>query len=98
MFSICICGCLTDVEWQRAFLLSRLDAQGTVGNCIEVKRLINKVWEQRGGNRHERRTIGRLDDISMCCKSELSALSRSEARAEAESIVFVRTAVHSLSI
>ena len=54
VFSICICGCLTDVEWQRAFLLSRLDAQGTVGNCIEVKRLINKVWEQRGGNRHER--------------------------------------------
>lgn len=49
VFSICICGCLTDIDWQRQFLLQRLDSQGleSVGNCIEVKELMREVWKNR---------------------------------------------------
>lgn len=56
VFSICICGCLTDIPWQREFLLERLDAQGTresVGNCIEVKKLMSKVWENRAMHNYD---------------------------------------------
>lgn len=56
VFSICICGCLTDIQWQRKFLLERLEAQGTretVGNCIEVKRLMSKVWNNRAMHNYD---------------------------------------------
>lgn len=49
VFSICICGCLTDIQWQREFLLKRLEIQQmeSVGNCAVVKDLIQQVWQSR---------------------------------------------------
>jgi C6 transcription factor Pro1 len=53
VFSICICGCLTDIPWQRDFFLSELDKHGksmgdkSMGNCRAVKALIQKVWRNR---------------------------------------------------
>lgn len=52
VFGICICGCLTDIPWQREFLLERLEAQRkeSVGNCAEVKELIHRVWANRAAS------------------------------------------------
>lgn len=49
VFSICICGCLTDDPAQRQFLLEKLDSQQaeSVGNCAEVKELMGQVWRNR---------------------------------------------------
>jgi hypothetical protein len=49
VFSICLCSCLTDDPEQRAFFLERLDMQDAyLGNCAEVKGLIQDVWDKRG--------------------------------------------------
>jgi len=55
VFSICICGCLTDIPWQRAFLLKHLEMQQfeSVGNCAEVKNLIQEVWRNREASNYE---------------------------------------------
>jgi len=55
VFSICICGCLTDDPWQRNFLLQRLEMQKfeSVGNCAEVKGLIQDVWRSRATSNYE---------------------------------------------
>lgn len=51
VFSICICGCLTDDPQQRDFLLNQLDALGqeaeVLGNCFQAKKLMERVWEKR---------------------------------------------------
>ncbi|KZT41857.1 hypothetical protein SISSUDRAFT_209673 [Sistotremastrum suecicum HHB10207 ss-3] len=51
VFSICICGCLTDRPDQQQFLLQRLESLGeeanVFGNCAEVKKLMQKVWAMR---------------------------------------------------
>lgn len=48
VFSICLCSCLTDDPDQRAFFLERLNMQDAyLGNCEEVKRLIEDVWNRR---------------------------------------------------
>lgn len=52
VFSICICGCLTDDPSQRAFLLKRLQEQqveSAVGNIAEVRQLMETVWARRMG-------------------------------------------------
>jgi len=55
VFSICICGCLTDNPVQQEFLLRRLESLGeeanVFGNCAEVKRLMQKVWAMREARR-----------------------------------------------
>jgi C6 transcription factor Pro1 len=50
VFSIFICGCLTDDLRVRKFLIDTLEEQAneTVGNCSEVKRLMETVWANRG--------------------------------------------------
>jgi len=50
VFSIFICGCLTDDVSLRRFLIDTLMEQANepVGNCTEVKRLMEKVWANRG--------------------------------------------------
>jgi hypothetical protein len=55
VFSIFIAGCLTDEADQRAYLLSRLDAQSKerVGNCFEVGLVMKEVWRERGNRKHE---------------------------------------------
>jgi hypothetical protein len=55
VFSICICGCLTDVPWQREFFLQRLQEQQpeSVGNCSEVEKLIQQVWKERANGNYE---------------------------------------------
>jgi len=54
VFSICICGCLTDIQWQRDYLLECLETQhDAVGNCREVKALIQKVWNSRLSSNYE---------------------------------------------
>lgn len=52
VFSICICGCLTDNEVHRAYFLRRLTEQQTetVGNCAMVSDLMKQVWEHRKRN------------------------------------------------
>ncbi|KAG2038942.1 fungal-specific transcription factor domain-containing protein [Suillus americanus] len=49
VFSICICGCLTDVPAHRKYFLQRLHEQQTqtVGNCGQVAQLIREVWNSR---------------------------------------------------
>ncbi|KAG2051682.1 hypothetical protein BDR06DRAFT_958680 [Suillus hirtellus] len=49
VFSICICGCLTDVPQYREYFLRRLQEQQTetVGNCTRVAELMRKVWKSR---------------------------------------------------
>ena len=48
VFSICLCSCLTDDPVQRAFFLQCLDMQDAyLGNCAEVRRLIQDVWDNR---------------------------------------------------
>jgi C6 transcription factor Pro1 len=48
VFSICLCGCLTDDPGQRGFFLKCLDTHDPhLGNCHEVKRLIQDVWKNR---------------------------------------------------
>ncbi|KAG1853012.1 fungal-specific transcription factor domain-containing protein [Suillus tomentosus] len=49
VFSICICGCLTDVPQYRDYFLRRLQEQQTetVGNCARVAELMRKVWKSR---------------------------------------------------
>ncbi|CAL1716988.1 unnamed protein product [Somion occarium] len=53
VFGICICGCLTDDQRQRKFLLDLLDSQQkeTVGNVSEVRCLMEEVWQRRGDKR-----------------------------------------------
>lgn len=55
VFSICICGCLTDDQWQRDFFLRRLQEQQqeTVGNCVQVEKLIRQVWKERENGNFE---------------------------------------------
>ncbi|KAG1887064.1 hypothetical protein F4604DRAFT_1916886 [Suillus subluteus] len=49
VFSICICGCLTDVPAYRNYFLRRLQEQTeTVGNCTRVAQLMREVWSRRG--------------------------------------------------
>jgi len=52
VFSICICGCLTDVPRYRDYFLRRLHEQQTetVGNCAQVAQLMREVWnnQERG--------------------------------------------------
>ncbi|KZT67972.1 hypothetical protein DAEQUDRAFT_728501 [Daedalea quercina L-15889] len=52
VFSICICGCLTDDPRHRTFLLQLLESQqgDNVGNVSEVRSLMEQVWERREGN------------------------------------------------
>ncbi|KAG1754104.1 fungal-specific transcription factor domain-containing protein [Suillus occidentalis] len=49
VFSICICGCLTDVPHYRNYFLRRLQEQQTetVGNCTRVAQLMREVWSSR---------------------------------------------------
>ncbi|KAG2743555.1 hypothetical protein P692DRAFT_201168508 [Suillus brevipes Sb2] len=49
VFSICICGCLTDVPRYRKYFLRRLQEQqtDTVGNCARVAQLMREVWSSR---------------------------------------------------
>ncbi|KAG2112148.1 hypothetical protein BD769DRAFT_1642591 [Suillus cothurnatus] len=49
VFSICICGCLTDVPEYREYFLRRLHEQQTetVGNCTRVAQLMKEVWNSR---------------------------------------------------
>ncbi|KAG2028462.1 fungal-specific transcription factor domain-containing protein [Suillus americanus] len=49
VFSICICGCLTDVPAYRKYFLRRLQKQQTktVGNCARVAQLMKEVWSNR---------------------------------------------------
>jgi len=48
VFSISICGCLTDDANHRAFFEERLHQQNTpVGNCNQVLQLMKKVWSKR---------------------------------------------------
>jgi hypothetical protein len=49
MFSICICGCLTDVLPYRNYFLRRLQEQQTetVGNYARVAQLMRDVWSRR---------------------------------------------------
>ncbi|KAG1750868.1 fungal-specific transcription factor domain-containing protein [Suillus lakei] len=49
VFSICICGCLTDVPRYRKYFLRRLQEQQTetVGNCAQVAQLMREVWSSR---------------------------------------------------
>jgi hypothetical protein len=49
VFSICICGCLTDVPQYREYFLRRLQEQQTetVGNCTRVAQLMKEVWSSR---------------------------------------------------
>ncbi|KAG1750858.1 fungal-specific transcription factor domain-containing protein [Suillus lakei] len=49
VFSICICGCLTDVPEYRKYFLRRLQEQQTetVGNCARVAQLMREVWSSR---------------------------------------------------
>jgi len=46
VFSICICGCLTDNPAHRKYFLERLQEQQTetVGNCARVGDLMKEVW------------------------------------------------------
>jgi hypothetical protein len=54
VFSICICGCLTDIGWQRDFFLELLRGQHeSVGNCVQVERLIRRVWKARENGNYE---------------------------------------------
>jgi hypothetical protein len=50
VFSICICGCLTDDPDHRRYFLHRLQEQQseTVGNCARVSDLMRQVWDRRG--------------------------------------------------
>jgi len=52
VFSICICGCLTDDPRHRSFLLQLLESQqgDNVGNVSEVRALMEQVWARREGN------------------------------------------------
>ncbi|KAG2074329.1 hypothetical protein BDR04DRAFT_1229533 [Suillus decipiens] len=50
VFSICICGCLTDVPQYRNYFIQRLLEQQTetaVGNCSGVAQLMRQVWSSR---------------------------------------------------
>jgi hypothetical protein len=49
LFSICICGCLTDVPAYRKYFLRRLQEQQTetVGDCTRVAQLMKEVWNSR---------------------------------------------------
>ena len=48
VFSICICGCLTDDPNHREFFEERLRQQSsTVGNCNQVLQLMRRVWSKR---------------------------------------------------
>ncbi|KAG1905427.1 fungal-specific transcription factor domain-containing protein [Suillus fuscotomentosus] len=49
VFSICICGCLTDVPQYREYFLRCLLEQQTetVGNCTRVAELMREVWRSR---------------------------------------------------
>jgi len=48
VFSICLCSCLTDDPEQRAFFLERLTMHDAyLGNCQQVKKLIQGVWKTR---------------------------------------------------
>ncbi|KAG2146137.1 fungal-specific transcription factor domain-containing protein [Suillus bovinus] len=49
VFSICICGCLTDNVQYRQYFLHRLLEQQTetVGNCTVVAQLMREVWSSR---------------------------------------------------
>ncbi|KIK41998.1 hypothetical protein CY34DRAFT_805433 [Suillus luteus UH-Slu-Lm8-n1] len=49
VFSICICGCLTDDPQYRDYFLRRLQEQQTetVGNCARVAQLMREVWSRR---------------------------------------------------
>lgn len=54
VFSIFICGCLTDDVNHRDYLLHRLEAEELkepVGNCGGVKSLIEEVWSQRANEK-----------------------------------------------
>ncbi|KZT29974.1 hypothetical protein NEOLEDRAFT_1056025 [Neolentinus lepideus HHB14362 ss-1] len=50
VFSICICGCLTDDAEHRHYLLERLREQervSDIGNCGAVKSVMQTVWDRR---------------------------------------------------
>lgn len=47
VFSIFICGCLTDSPAQRTTFLRHLGQQENVGNCNSVKDLMEEVWKVR---------------------------------------------------
>ncbi|KAG2756768.1 hypothetical protein P692DRAFT_201433834 [Suillus brevipes Sb2] len=48
VFSICICGCLTDVPRYRKYFLRRLQQQtDTMGNCARVAQHMKEVWSRR---------------------------------------------------
>jgi C6 transcription factor Pro1 len=54
VFSIFICGCLTDDEGHRSYLLERLSLaqeKESVGNCDGVKQLMESVWRQRSNQK-----------------------------------------------
>ncbi|KAF9243475.1 fungal-specific transcription factor domain-containing protein [Melanogaster broomeanus] len=47
VFSICICGCLTENPEHQQYFLKRLQEQHTVGNSQQVSSLIREVWRRR---------------------------------------------------
>ncbi|EPQ54325.1 hypothetical protein GLOTRDRAFT_78300 [Gloeophyllum trabeum ATCC 11539] len=57
VFSICICGCLTDDRAHREYLLDRLREQervSEIGNCSTVKSVMQIVWDRRDAmNRYD---------------------------------------------
>ncbi|KAG9315231.1 hypothetical protein JVU11DRAFT_4364 [Chiua virens] len=53
IFSICICGCLTDDPIHQRYFLKRLQEQQglSIGNSQEVSRLMQEVWARRSQGR-----------------------------------------------
>ena len=47
VFSLFICGSLTDNGELRRTLLNLLNEEGAVGNCSTITRLLRRVWDSR---------------------------------------------------
>lgn len=52
VFSLFICGSLTDSRELRRTVLDLLDGEGAVGNCSTIPRLLNRVWDSRSTGRN----------------------------------------------
>ncbi|KIK99966.1 hypothetical protein PAXRUDRAFT_822144, partial [Paxillus rubicundulus Ve08.2h10] len=61
VFSICICGCLTENTEHQRYFMKRLQEQETVtiGNSQQVSSLIQEVWRRRRGESVEWRQVMR---------------------------------------
>ncbi|KAH7884374.1 fungal-specific transcription factor domain-containing protein [Phlebopus sp. FC_14] len=62
VFSICICGCLTEDGQHRRYFLKRLQEEqqrDSFGNCTQVELLIREVWKRRRGGSVDWRQVMR---------------------------------------